>query len=152
MLRSDRVAGCCDRVVSVPRHSNRFASRRAPSIEFTGGNSCGAHGQPLACYWRENGKDRQQTEVAKKPKSVRIFLRYPPRGTMWSPICVFIVRFFEFEFKFAALSIGNINGRWTRDIPRRFSLVHNEVRICNRINVESEFKIFLQIFTVSLNY
>lgn len=70
MLRSHRVARYCSRTVSVHRNRDHRTCNTL-TWENTAQNSCNANKQTLACGWREDGKNREQIEVTKKPKSVR---------------------------------------------------------------------------------
>lgn len=76
MLRSHRVARCCCRAVLSVHPDRNYRACSAPTWENTARENsrdsrCDTSGRTLACGWRENGENREQTEVTEKPKSVR---------------------------------------------------------------------------------
>lgn len=85
MLWIDRVARCYSRAVSVRSSCGHFVCFSEFSNQFICGNSCDVIRKLLACNsWRENGQNRQQTEIAEKSESVRIFLHVPYNATFFS--------------------------------------------------------------------
>lgn len=149
MLRVDRVARCCNRVVSVRSSCGHFVCFSEFSVQFICGNSRDVIRKLLVCNgWRENGQNCQQTEIAEKSESVRIFLHVPCHvfsfcySLVWlSRIHCHNVTFFSFCYLLVWLSrihcdlfsIENTDRRYACDIL--FWL--NEVRICNKIYKKS---------------